>query len=389
MARILPLTPTVDLTTRRGSLRFESRLRNADRYLLAVDLYSHLRESHPETHLGYWVFPLPEGVALTTIGLDFTTIGPASVWRETAVGRQPAVDSWHNPRYVFDPVVGIQLVLRTREGRVVENRFVGAKVTDPEVLRSYYHRVHAGQGYTPAEPFLFELHAAMLRKLERIFLEAIPQGARVLDAGCGRSLFTEIRPHWPFMIVAADVEHALMRERKRDFSNVHWLVSGANPLPFRDGAFDTVFAGELIEHLVDPRLGVAEFGRVLHEGGVLILTTPNRLRLANVVDRSERPYSPDHLSELSYDEVHALLNEEGFEVEQASGLHLELMLNWLSSQPKLDRLQRQWNRPWAVPLMRALLAAGALAPRYSLDMIFVARKKKRGHLGQSVGRSSL
>jgi SAM-dependent methyltransferase len=389
MARILPLTPTVDLTTRRGTLRFESRLRRADRYLLAVDLYSHLRERHPETHLGYWVFPLPEGVALTTIGLDFTTIGPASVWKETAGGRQPAVDSWHNPDYVFDPVVGIQLVLRTREGRVVENRFVAAKVTDPAVLRSYYHRVHAGHGYTPTEPFLFELHAAMLRKLERIFLDEIPQGSRVLDAGCGRSLFTEIRPDWSFMIVAADVEHALLCERQREFPTVRWVVAGAHPLPFRDEAFDAVFAGELIEHLVDPRHGLAEFNRVLHGGGVLILTTPNRLRLANVVDRSERPYSPDHLSEVSYDEAHALLGEAGFEVEQASGLHLELMLNWGSSQPKLDRLQRRWNRRWAVPLMRALLAAGALAPRYSLDMIFVARKKSPGHLGMNVGRSSL
>jgi ubiquinone/menaquinone biosynthesis C-methylase UbiE len=387
MPRIVPLTPTVDLTTRRGSLRFESRLRHADRYLLAVDLYSHLRESHPETHLGYWVFPLPEGEAMTTIGLDFTSIGPASVWKDTSSGRQPAVDSWHNPDYVFDPVLGIQLVLRTREGRVVENRFVGAKVADPEVLRSYYHRVHAAHGYTPAEPFLFELHAAMLRKLERIFLERIPQGSRVLDAGCGRSLFTEIRPDWPFMIVAADLEHALLCDRKREFSSIQWVVAPAHPLPFRDEAFHAVFAGELIEHLVDPRQGLAEFNRVLHGGGLLVLTTPNRLRLANLVDRSERPYSPDHLSEVSFDEAHELLLDHGFEVEQASGLHLELMLNWLSPQPKLDRLQRRWNRPWAVPLMRALLAAGALAPRYCLDMIFVARKKKVGFVGMSLGES--
>src|SRR2546426_6985076 len=139
MARILPLTPTVDLTTRRGTLRFESRLRRADRYLLAVDLYSHLRESHPETHLGYWVFPLPEGVALTTIGLDFTTIGPASVWKETGGGRPPAGGSWHNPRHGFDPVVRIPLLLRTPEGRAGENRFVGAEGAGPVVPRSYHH----------------------------------------------------------------------------------------------------------------------------------------------------------------------------------------------------------------------------------------------------------
>jgi hypothetical protein len=110
-------------------------------------------------------------------------------------------------------------------------------------------------------------------------------------------------------------------------------------------------------------------------GGTLILTTPNRLRLANLADRSERPYSPDHLSELSYDEVRAFLHEAGFEVQKATGLHLELLLNWTSPLPKLDRLQRGWNRPWAVPLMRALLQAGRLLPRYALDLVFVARKR--------------
>ena len=101
----------------------------------------------------------------------------------------------------------------------------------------------------------------------------------------------------------------LLRERKASFGDVRWVVAGARPLPFADQCFDVVFAGELIEHLPDPVEGLDEFRRVLRPGGRLILTTPNRLRLANVADRSERPYSPDHLSELSYDEVRRLLPE--------------------------------------------------------------------------------
>ena len=373
MPRLLPLTPIIDLTTRRGTLRLKSRLRDARRYVFAVDIYSHLRESHPATHVGYWVFPLPEGEAETEIGIDLTTIGRDSLWVEAPGGRQSAVDAWFNPDYVFDPVLGIQLVLREGE-RVVENRFVAGKIADPAVLRSYYHRVHAGHGYTPAEPFLFELHAAMLRKLERLFLAHVPAGGRVLDAGCGRSLFTEIRPDWPFAITAADVDLDLIASRKAEFPGVRWLVADAHPLPFATATFDALFAGELIEHLPDPQPGLAEFRRVLKPGGTLILTTPNRRRLANVVDRSDRPYSPDHLSELSFDEVRALIEKNGFEIVYETGLHLELLLNWLSPLPKLDRLQRKWNRPWAVPLMRLLLKAGALAPRYSLDLVFVARR---------------
>jgi SAM-dependent methyltransferase len=377
VARIVPLTPTIDLSARRATLRFRSRVRDAERHVFTLDLYSHLRERHPETHVGWWRFRLPEGEAETTIGVDLTAIGAASLWKETTNGREAAMDSWSNPDYVFDPIVGIQLVLRSPAGEVMENRFITGKVADPAVLRSYYHRVHADHGYTPsyAEPFLHELHAAMLRTLERLFLSYIPRGARVLDAGCGRSLFTEIRPDWPFRIVAADVDHDLLLSRKREFEEVRWLVADAHPLPFRDAAFEALFAGELIEHLPDPAAGTREFQRVLKPGGILVLTTPNRRRLANVVDRSDRPYSPDHLSELSYDEVLALLEASGFDVLYKSGLHLELLLNWLSPLPKLDRLQRTWNRPWAVPLMRALLAAGRLVPRYCLDMIFVARKR--------------
>lgn len=375
MGRLLPLTPIVDLTTRRGTLRLRSRLRGADRFVFTLDLYSHLRESHPETHVGWWRFPLPEGGAETSFGIDLTAIGPASLWKQTPSGREPALDSWSNPGYVFDPVIGIQLVLRSARGRVLENRFVTGKVADPEVLRSYYQRVHAGHGYTPSEPFLFELHAAMLRILEPLFLAHVPVDGLVLDAGCGRSLFTEIRPRWPFRIVAADVDQALIAGRKALFPEVRWLLGAAHPLPFRNGAFDAVFAGELIEHLTEPRAGIQEFRRVLRPGGTLILTTPNRLRLANRADRSERPFSPDHLSELSYDEVHGLLAESGFEVTRATGLHLELLLNWLSPLPKLDRLQRRWNRPWAVPLMRLLLAAGAWAPRHALDLVFVAGRR--------------
>src|SRR5258707_14610047 len=123
---------------------------------------------------------------------------------EPSAGRVSAADSWSNPAYTFDPIVGIQLVLR-RDGRVLENRFVAGRVADPEVLRSYYHRVHAEHGYTPAEPFLHELHAAMLRKLERRFLPRLSPRSPGLDAGGGRRPFTDIRPEWRLGTEAAGV----------------------------------------------------------------------------------------------------------------------------------------------------------------------------------------
>ena len=81
MARLHPLTPSIDLSTRRGTLRFRSRVKDAARHVFTLDLYSHLREKHPETHVGWWRFALPEGEAETTIGLDLSSIGPGSLQR--------------------------------------------------------------------------------------------------------------------------------------------------------------------------------------------------------------------------------------------------------------------------------------------------------------------
>ena len=155
----------------------------------------------------------------------------------------------------------------------------------------------------------------------------------------------------------------LIASRRAEFPAVRWFLSHADVLPFRDASFDALFAGELIEHLDDPTRGLREFRRVLKPGGALVLTTPNRLRLANLADGSERPYGPDHLSELSYDELLGLFPAEGFTIVGKTGVHLELFLNWLSPLPKLDRLQRAWNRRWAIPLM---LDARGRRPRPAL-----------------------
>ena len=74
VARIQPLTPTIDLSARRATLRLRSRLRDAGRHVFTLDLYSHLRERHPETHVGWWRFALPEGEGETAIGFsEFVT----------------------------------------------------------------------------------------------------------------------------------------------------------------------------------------------------------------------------------------------------------------------------------------------------------------------------
>jgi len=51
--------------------------------------------------------------------------------------------------------------------------------------------------------------------------------------------------------------------------------------PFSDNYFDTVFAGEIIEHLYNPDHLLAETYRVLKPKGIFVLTPPNLASIHN------------------------------------------------------------------------------------------------------------
>lgn len=89
----------------------------------------------------------------------------------------------------------------------------------------------------------------------------------------------------------------------------------------KDESFDTVFAGEIIEHLEDENSFLENTNRILKRGGILILTTPNRNSLVNIIFHSyehnghEKDYGTNfHRKLFTIDELKRLLNEKGFEI---------------------------------------------------------------------------
>ncbi len=60
------------------------------------------------------------------------------------------------------------------------------------------------------------------------------------------------------------------------------MVRGsAEKMPFGKGSFDTIIAGEVLEHLPHPERFMRECARVLRSNGIVIITTPNRNALIN------------------------------------------------------------------------------------------------------------
>jgi SAM-dependent methyltransferase len=377
--RVKPLIRTLEIRERRCSIPIQYEVGAADQYIFTADFYAYRQPIHPERHLGWWRFVLPQGRGTAMLHCQFGTIGRESVWLEIGGTRIEPLDSWSHPGFEFDPLGDLVLAMRDAAGTTKRTEPVLVKFFDRDILLAFYARQYSTSGYAVPEdaPFLLELHYYKLRQLRRLFERYIPAGGRVVDVGCGRSLFSELETRFPFSIVSGDLDFKSVSERAKDVPHQSWGVFDAAAIPFRDQQFDALFAGEVIEHVADVHATLEEWARVLKPGGVAIITTPNRERLVALADGIERPYSIDHLSELSYRQLtRDLLPKAGFESIDQSCLHLELLLENLFNDRRVDdRLQTRYNRRKYIGLIRRCMPLGRWFPWYSMDLVVVARKK--------------
>jgi 2-polyprenyl-6-hydroxyphenyl methylase / 3-demethylubiquinone-9 3-methyltransferase len=104
-------------------------------------------------------------------------------------------------------------------------------------------------------------------------------GATLLDLGCGGGL---LAPHVPpgYRHVGVDLSETALAVAAQH--GIEPVRADVGALPFEDGAFDVVVAGEVLEHVTDLDAVVAEACRVLRPGGVLVCDTIADTRFARL-----------------------------------------------------------------------------------------------------------
>ena len=107
----------------------------------------------------------------------------------------------------------------------------------------------------------------------------------LLDLGCGSGSFLSAVGGSGRVVAGVDIAlRWLVVARKRldeeGLSHVPLACGCAERLPFADGTFAGVVAGDVIEHVADQAATMAEAHRVLRAGGRLFLASPNRFSLA-------------------------------------------------------------------------------------------------------------
>jgi SAM-dependent methyltransferase len=152
------------------------------------------------------------------------------------------------------------------------------------------------------------------RRLE-FLISQTHEGDRVLDLGCGVGEFTAALADRRVQVVGVEVAQAAIDRARSKHPQLEFrLTEIDDPLPFEDGAFDVVWASEVIEHVADTGRWLSEVRRVLVPRGRLLLTTPSHGRLRVALGGIERFSEPlgDHLHLYTRSSLAVLLEEFGF-----------------------------------------------------------------------------
>ena len=102
----------------------------------------------------------------------------------------------------------------------------------------------------------------------------------LLEIGCNAGEFLMVAKKAGWDVNGVDISKKAVERAKKNGLKVK-AHDVNKKLPFSDGSFDAIIAGEVIEHTFDDLKFLNECQRVLKKNGILIFTTPNLLSLKN------------------------------------------------------------------------------------------------------------
>jgi ubiquinone/menaquinone biosynthesis C-methylase UbiE len=110
----------------------------------------------------------------------------------------------------------------------------------------------------------------------RLARQLQPQAGPILDVGCGTGqLLRHARPCYPTaQLVGVDLAGQMVATASTitpTTLDVRYVQGRAECLPFTDDVFDLVFTTLSLRHWTNLSAGIAEIGRVLTPGGLLVL----------------------------------------------------------------------------------------------------------------------
>ena len=145
---------------------------------------------------------------------------------------------------------------------------------------------------------------------DRIALRALhpPSGGRLIEvgAGFGRLANEYVGYDEVVLLDSSDVHVAAARETLGADGRFSIVSGDAYALPYADGYFDAAVCIRVLHHFQDPGPALAEIGRVVRPGGVLVLEFANKRNLKSIARYVLRrqAWSPFEPGPVAYRSLH-------------------------------------------------------------------------------------
>ena len=147
-----------------------------------------------------------------------------------------------------------------------------------------------------------------------VALAGWPDGARVLDVGCGTGATLDFLAEAGLRAVGIDLSWKLLGQGNGRSPQHAFLQGRGETLPFAAHAFDGLLAECCLSLMADAAGALAEFARVLRPGGTLILSDMLARNPAGLAAARRLPLACCVSQAFSHDHIERLLAETGFAV---------------------------------------------------------------------------
>jgi ubiquinone/menaquinone biosynthesis C-methylase UbiE len=183
-----------------------------------------------------------------------------------------------------------------------------------------------------------EIHPSHIARYE--FAKKYTTGKVVLDDGCADGFGTSLIAQNAEKVVGIDNDPALVARANEEYGksgNVEFLVGDVRKLPFADNTFDVAVSLEVIEHFTQQEEFLRELNRVVKDGGMVIISTPDHIANGKIGVYQPRHEGHGHPGELTFAQFFHLMNRH-FEQIQFYG-------QFFYSEPSLrDKLKNNIKR---------------------------------------------
>ncbi len=219
--------------------------------------------------------------------------------------------------------------------------------------------------HNKAVNFEIEFKESRLKKAIKIISKMEP--GTLLDIGCSNGDWANYWTQRGWKCSGVEVNGDKVAIAVSKGVNAKYCDLNSDKLPFDNNSFDFVFAGEVIEHLIDGDGFINEIGRCLKKKGKLLITTPNLVSFENRIRilLGQYPVFLDyrldgngHVRAFTPKILKKMLTEHGFRILKQTG-------NWVPFIPQkyLNDIQ-----------MPFIAFTGSILPGLAMDIIFLCEK---------------